>query len=124
MSKIIISYCIKSSEQNETIKDIKGIKNDNTIIYNQDNIIVKIRVDNNKVFINRENDNLKISLEFEKNKFLMTKYFIKNLNLELNLKTETKNLIIKDNCVLIEYDLYMNDEFSDSFMYNLEWRDL
>ena len=31
---------------------------------------------------------------------------------------------IGNNRIYIKYDLYMNEEFSDSFEFELEWRDL
>lgn len=124
MSKIIINHNIKSSIQNEFIKNKIGILNNNTIVYKCDDAIIKVKINNYKVFFEKENSNMKIFLEFEKGKFLVTKYIIKDLNLKIELKTETKNLIIKDNYVLVEYNLFMNEEFSDTFKYILEWRDL
>ena len=67
---------------------------------------------------------MKIYLEFEKNKSIITKYVIKDLGIELKLESITKELVINDNNIIIEYDLYMNGEFSDRFKYELEWRDL
>lgn len=67
---------------------------------------------------------MKIYLEFEKNKSIITKYVIKDMGIELKLESITKELVINDNNIIIEYDLYMNGEFSDRFKYELEWSDL
>ena len=67
---------------------------------------------------------MKIYLEFEKNKSIITKYVIKDMGIEVKLESKTKELIINDNNIIIEYDLYMNGEFSDRFKYELEWSDL
>ena len=67
---------------------------------------------------------MKLNLEFQLNKTLKTNYFLKDLNLEFIVETKTKILDIKNESIKIEYDLFINDEFSDSFTYILEWRDL
>jgi hypothetical protein len=46
------------------------------------------------------------------------------MKLEIKLESKTKKLIINDHNIEVEYDLFMNGEFSDSFKYELEWRDL
>lgn len=124
MSKIIINHEIKSSSLKEMIKEKKAILKDGLITYNNDGINISVKINNDTVFLTRENKDMKISLEFELNKSLVTKYIIKDIKTEVILKTVTKKLIIEKNKLLIEYDLYMNNEFSDSFEYSLEWRDL
>lgn len=124
MSKVIINHNIKSTKENDVLKGKKGILKDNTITYNHDGVIIKITFLNNKVFFERENKDMKIYLEFEKNKSIITKYVIKDMGIELKLESRTKELIINNNNIIIEYDLYMNGEFSDRFKYELEWSDL
>lgn len=124
MSKVIINHNIKSTKENDVLKGKKGILKDNTITYNHEGVIIKITFLNNKVFLERENKDMKIYLEFEKNKSIITKYVIKDMGIELKLESITKELVINDNNIIIEYDLYMNGEFSDRFKYELEWSDL
>ena len=107
MSKIIVNHNIKSTSSLEVVKDKKGILKDNIITYNHDGAMIKLKLLENKIFFERENKDVKIYLEFEKNKSIITKY-----------------IIINDNNLMIEYDLFMNGEFSDSFKYELEWSDL
>jgi molecular chaperone Hsp33 len=49
---------------------------------------------------------------------------IKDMGLKVKLETKTRQIIIKDKNIYVSYDLFMNDSFSDSFTYKLEWRDL
>ena len=124
MSKIMINGNIFSSNDKEYIKDIKAIKKDNTITYSKDGIKVKIQLLDNKVLLERENDNMKLNLEFEENKKLVSKYVIKDLNLNIKIETKTNRLIIDKNMIKAQYDLFMNGEFSDNFIFELEWSEL
>ncbi len=124
MSKIIVNHNIKSTLENEEIKNKKGILKDNTITYNYAGIMISVKIFKNKVFLERENEDVKICLEFEENKSIVTKYVIKDMKLEIKLESKTKKLIINDHNIEVEYDLFMNGEFSDSFKYEVEWSDL
>ena len=123
MSKIIVEHSVKSSLDDEVAQKKKGILKVNCITYNVDGII-RINVNDNIVSFEKENDSIKINLKFEENKSIITKYFIKDLNTEIKLETKTKELIINENSIFVKYDLYMNGEFSDTFEYKIEWRDL
>lgn len=124
MSKIMINGNVFSSNDKEYIKDIKAIKKDNTITYSKDGTKVKIQLLDNKVLLERENDNMKLNLEFEESKKLVSKYVIKDLNLNIKIETKTNRLIIDKNMIKAQYDLFMNGEFSDNFIFELEWSEL
>lgn len=124
MSKIMINGNVFSSNDKEYIKDIKAIRKDNTITYSKDGIKVKIQLLDNKVLLERENDNMKLNLEFEESKKLVSKYVIKDLNLNIKIETKTNRLIIDKNMIKAQYDLFMNGEFSDNFIFELEWSEL
>ena len=124
MSKIIINERIYSSNGEENINNKKAILKDNKISYDRNGFIMNIIYEDEKIFITRENNDVKIDLEFKKDQSLITKYHIKDINTIIKLETITKELSILDNRIHIKYDLYMNEEFSDSFEFELEWRDL
>ena len=124
MSKIIINERINSSNGEENINNKQAILKDNKISYDRNGFIMNIIYEDEKIFITRENNDVKIDLEFKKDQSLITKYHIKDINTIIKLETITKELSILDNRIYIKYDLYMNEEFSDSFEFELEWRDL
>lgn len=124
MSKIIINERISSSNGEENINNKKAILKDNKISYDRNGFIMNIKFEDEKLFITRENKDIKIDLEFKKNQSLITKYLIKDINAIIKLETITKELFILDNKIYIKYDLYMNEEFSDNFIFELEWRDI
>lgn len=121
MSKIIINSSVFSKGGKEQLTNIKAILKDGKINYKKDNVTVSITILNGKIILLRENDDMKLSLEFEKNKTLTTKYVIKDLGLEMKVDVKTKKLLINNNSFEIEYELFINDEFSDTFNYSVEW---
>lgn len=121
MSKIIINSSVFSKGEKERLTNIKAILKDGKINYKKDNVTVSITILNGKIILLRENDDMKFSLEFEKNKTLTTKYVIKDLGLEMKVDVKTKKLLINNNSFEIEYELFINDEFSDTFNYSVEW---
>lgn len=124
MSKIMINGGVFSKNDEELIDNVKAVYKDNVITYNLNDITVKITIFPDKLLITRENHGMKLNLEFEENKRLVSKYLIKDLGLNVKVETKTKKLIMNDNNLKVEYDLFMNEEFSDSFTFNLEWSDL
>lgn len=124
MSKIKINSSISGKESLEYKTSTNGIKNDNMITYKDYNSLVNIVLFESIVSIKRENDEMIQTLKFERNKENKTNYFIKELNMDITLKTKTKDLIITKNSINIKYELYMNEEYSDTFTYFLEWSDL
>lgn len=124
MSKIMINGGVFSKNDEELIDNVKAVYKDNVITYNLNGITIKITTFPDKLLITRENDDMKLNLEFEENKRLVSKYLIKDLGLNVKVETKTKKLIMNDNNLKVEYDLFMNEEFSDSFTFNLEWSDL
>lgn len=124
MSKIMINGGVFSKNDEELIDNVKAVYKDNVIAYNLNGITVKITTFPDKLLITRENDDMELNLEFEENKRLVSKYLIKDLGLNVKVETKTKKLIMNDNNLKVEYDLFMNEEFSDSFTFNLEWSDL
>ena len=124
MSKIIISGTVFSKNESERLTDVKAILKDGKINYKYNGVSVCVILLNHKVVLTRENDDMKLHLEFEENKRLITTYVIKKLGINIKVETKTKELCINNNGFSIKYDLFMNGEFSDTFDYNLEWSEL
>lgn len=124
MSKIIINSNVFSKNERERLNNVKAILKDGKITYKKDDINVSITLLKDKIILIRENDDMRLNLEFEKNKTLTTKYVIKELGIEIKVETKTKKLLINNNSFEIEYELFMNGEFSDNFNYSVEWSDL
>ena len=124
MAKIIIKYKISSTNEKELKGEVTGIKNNNIITYKDTDSIVNILLENNAISIKRENDKMHLTLKLEKNKSNITNYYIKDLGFNFDVKAVTEKLEVKDNKLSVIYELYINDEYSDTFNYTLEWSDL
>lgn len=121
MSKIIINSNVFSKQEEERLTNQKAILKDGIINYKKNDVNVNITLLKDKVILARESNNMKLTLEFEENKNLVTKYVIKDLGVEIKVETKTNKLIINNNSFEIEYELFMNNEFSDTFNYKVEW---
>ena len=78
------------------------------LMKNKDNIIMI-----------KENIDSKFTFNFIKNKKTELEYFIKMFNSFLDGEILTNELIIKDNYINIEYELWIQDEYMGKFKYEL-----
>lgn len=119
MSKIRLKTKLDNKE-NSFEKKINGILNNQILTFYEDKIKVKIEIQNDKIKIIRSTDEYKITMDFQKFLTIEGKYDIKNIGI-LDLKTKTKELIIKDNKIYIEYILYINNEDLGLNIYEIEY---
>ena len=116
LTKIKIKANLKNKNENHKYEG-KGIKNKNVITYNDQNVITKVIFDNI------------ITVERKKDYFLKI-YFKEGINLEgeyitnygkLKVDVYTKKLNIEKNNLKVIYDLKINNEYIDTFTYNLKY---
>lgn len=119
MSKIRLKTKLNNKE-NSFEKKINGILNNQVLTFYEGKIKVKIEIQNDKIKIIRSTDEYKITMDFQKFLTIEGKYDIKNIGI-LYLKTKTKELIIKDNKIYIEYILYINNEDLGLNIYEIEY---
>ncbi|MBR3199154.1 MAG: DUF1934 family protein [Bacilli bacterium] len=114
--KTKIKASLKSEKENHIFKGY-GIKNKNTITYNDNNIITKIILDNIITIERKEEYTLIIKMKEGIN--LEGKYITKYGNLKV--ETFTKEIKKEKNKIKIIYDLKVNNEYIDTFTYKLEY---
>lgn len=124
MSKIMINSILSSDNEKEVLVSTYGIKNENLITYKDNNVFVNILLSDDSVFIKRKCDEYIFELTFKENSRSFGSYFIKNINSSLELFSKTKKLLIENNKIYINYELYINNCFSDNFVFIIEWSDL
>jgi hypothetical protein len=106
---------VLETENEKLNNNTLGIITDNTIKYNDNNIIVVVKYDNNRVVITRENDEYQLEMIFEKDKTINGNYLLKENNVNLKLEILTKDLNIEENKIEITYIL--NDELRNYRLY-------
>ena len=79
----------------------------NILIYKENDFSVKLEIKNKKVLLIRENNDIYSEYLFDKKKSSL-KYSLKKNNLNTNIPIKTKELIIKNDYILINYEI--NDE--------------
>lgn len=116
LSKIKIKATLKSTKENYIFTG-SAIKKQKIIIYNDNDIKTKITIDD-IITIERKHDYiLKINLKEGIN--LEGKYM--NKYGSLKVETYTRNIEISKFNLKATYDLIINDEYIDTFEYNLEY---
>ena len=124
MSKIIIKSTIKSSDNIDEVKDKKALYINNKITYDDNGVNTSVEIMYDEVILTRESSDTKVFLYFNKYQKRKSIYELKTHNLKMDILVDTKDLLIEDKKINVIYDLYINDEFSDTFVYELEWSDL
>ena len=118
--KIQIKGHLKSLNNNgTTIIDTKGIKNKNKISYIQNEISHKLTLENNKIYLIRENKEFKNIFEFELNKKNKCYYLLKENNIEIDINIETQKIENNNNKIIIIYKVLDSNEI---YEYKIEMR--
>lgn len=125
MKKIKINSVLSNTE-NETT-NVEAIadynEEENKIRYIEESLNVEITILNNKVIIERSNDEYHLKLEFKQNETIKCKCNIKTVGLDMELEVYTKELNIDDNIIYIEYTLSNENNLIGSFEYKLMLRE-
>lgn len=116
--KIKIKGFLKNiTENKEEPIDTTAIKKESIINYKIDNTIYKIKYDNNKVIISRNNEKYSNEIIFDPKKEHNSEYFIKDLNTSINIKIKTNCLKIEKNKIEINYQVIDSNE---EYLYLIE----
>lgn len=96
---------------------------DNTIIYKEEDLDVKIGIMKNKVIIERKNEDYNLDLEFKEDTTIKCKYSVKSIGLDLIIDVYTKTLEIEDNRIYINYEIFNEGKSIGTFEYKLIFRE-
>lgn len=119
-----MNMTVKSSNDIDELKGKEAIYLDDVITYIDNGTNTTIKILDDEVILARETDDTKVVLTFNKSAKKKSIYELKSHNLKMDILVDTKKLVIEDKKINVIYDLYINDELSDTFMYELEWSDL
>ena len=82
-----------------------GIKTKNTYKYKENDILVKVKVDRDILYINRKCNDYEINLVFKENSNTISTYTVFGGFKKFNLETKTNKLIISSDKIELEYSI-------------------
>lgn len=127
MEKIkIYSLLSNSDNENTTIEALADFDREKNIIkYKEEDLKVTIQILDNKVLIERKNEEYDLNLVFSQNERVTCKYQVDFIGLNLEIDVYTKILEIEENRIYINYELFNDNKSIGTFEYKLlimEWR--
>ena len=85
---------------------------------------IKLTINKDNIIMVKDNIDSKFTFNFIKNKKTELEYFIKMFNSYLDGEILTNELIIKDNYINIEYELWIQDEYMGKFKFELNIKEM
>ena len=120
MKKVYIDYKIKNNDEILKKENLEAVYKVNEYLKIKDiDENINISFDNGNIIMERDNNESNLLFNFVLDKETESKYFIKNLNFYIDTKVKTNHLQIDDNRIIIEYDLWLSDEYSGNFKYEI-----
>lgn len=121
MKKVYIDYKIKNNDEILKKENLEAVYKVNEYLKIKDiDENINISFDNGNIIMERDNNESNLLFNFVLDKETESKYFIKNLNFYIDTKVKTNHLLqIDDDRIIIEYDLWLSDEYSGNFKYEI-----
>lgn len=120
----VINFSIQNNDEKIIKKNIKTKYKNNELSFKYDNESIKITIKKDNIIMYKENNESILTFNFIKNKETESKYFIKSLNFYIDTKIKTNKLEIKKDRLYIEYELYLQDEYSGKFIYEIQIKEM
>mgnify|MGYP002516573204 FL=1 len=120
LKKVYIDYKIKNNDEIVKKENLEAVYKVNEYLKIKDiDENINISFDNGNIIMERDNNESNLLFNFVLDKETESKYFIKNLNFYIDTKVKTNHLQIDDDRIIIEYDLWLSDEYSGNFKYEI-----
>lgn len=120
MKKVYIDYKIKNNDEILKKENLEAVYKVNEYLKIKDiDENINISFNNGNIVMERDNNESNLLFNFVLDKETESKYFIKNLNFYIDTKIKTNHLQIDDDRIIIEYDLWLSDEYSGNFKYEI-----
>ena len=112
---------LKLKNNDETIikENIDGDKKNNVLSFKYDNESIKIDINEDNIVMHKDNSESILSFNFVKNKKTDCEYFIKELNFYIDTKVLTNEILINDDQIYIEYELWLQDEYTGKYLFHI-----
>jgi Domain of unknown function (DUF1934). len=118
--KLTSHLCVNGVKETNINNEHTGILKKNTLIYNEDNMEVEIKILKDKVLMCRKTDEYEIVLNFNLGEKTTGKYDIYKIG-KIDLEIETSKLNIEDGLLELSYKLDINNNYDKyNFILNYE----
>ena len=122
--KYLIDYKITNNDENINKNNISCEYKNNILSFIDDIDSIKLTINKDNIIMVKDNIDSKFTFNFIKNKKTELEYFIKMFNSYLDGEILTNELIIKDNYINIEYELWIQDEYMGKFKFELNIKEM
>lgn len=121
MNKIRIKAIITNSENETTnIETSANFDEKNkTIFYNEEDLEVTLKIEKDKLIINRKNEDYNINFEFKENETVVCLHRVISLGMDLNINVKTLKLEINEKYIYVHYKLNNSGIDMGTFEYKL-----
>ena len=120
MKKVYIDYKIKNNDEILKKENLEAVYKVNEYLKIKDiDENINISFNNGNIIMERDNNESNLLFNFVLDKETESNYFTKNLNFYIDTKVKTNHLQIDDDRIIIEYDLWLSDEYSGNFKYEI-----
>lgn len=113
-------YLKNLTENKENLINTIAIKKSNTISYVIDNTKYKLILEQDKIILMRENNEISHGMVFETGHKTLSEYYLKENNYSLQFTITTKDIILTNNSIDITYTI---EESETTYNYVLEMSD-
>ena len=122
--KKLLDYKIINNDENISKNNIECEYKNNVLTFIDDEDSMKLTINKDNVIMLKDNIDSKFTFNFIKNKKTNLEYFIKMFNSFLDGEILTNELIIKDDYINIEYELWIQDEYMGKFKFELNIKEM
>lgn len=125
MRKIkIYSVISNNDDETTTIEALADYDEEKRIIkYKEEELKVTIEIFDNKIIMERKNEDYDLNLEFNLNEKVKCKYQVNSIGLNLEIDVYTKILEIEENRIYVSYELFNDNKSIGEFEYKLLLRE-
>ena len=122
--KCLIDYKIRNPENEFIKKNIVAEYTNNEITFKDENDSIKLIINNDNIIMIKDDLSSKTTLNFILNKKTTSEYYVKAIDMIIDLKVLTNKLEINKERIYIEYEIWFDDEYSGKFNYEINIKEM
>lgn len=122
--KCLLDYKIINNDEEIIRSNVESEYKNNELSFIDEIDSIKLSISKDNIIMVKDNIDSKFTFNFIKGKKTTLEYYIKMFNSYLDGDILTNELVIKDNYILIEYELWIQDEHMGNFKFELSIKEM